>query len=190
MDNLPKKIHLRSTLLINIRPSAGIQPLADMMEKDGKAKWGNLIGYVLLPFTIAIRNDPLDYDRDAKATIDRKKRSLEAIFTFSIAELSLKLFGVKTASALSHRILSRTTVCFSNLVGPLEEIGFYGHPMAFLAPSSYGLLHALVINFQSYTDNMTISVDEGTIPNPDQLCDDIVESLRLTKHAVVTKGLA
>ncbi|KAK5818923.1 hypothetical protein PVK06_023873 [Gossypium arboreum] len=82
MDNLPKKIHLRSTLLINIRPSAGIQPLADMMEKDAKAKWGNWIGYVLLLFTIAIRDDPLDYVRDAKATIDRKKRSLEAIFTF------------------------------------------------------------------------------------------------------------
>ncbi|TYH63025.1 hypothetical protein ES332_D07G161700v1 [Gossypium tomentosum] len=192
IDNLPKKIRLRSTLLINIRPFAGIQALADIMEKDGEAKWGNWIGYVLLPFTIARRDDPLDYVRDAKATIDRKKRSLEAIFTFSIAELALKLFGVKTASALSHRILSHTTMCFSNLVGPLEEIGFYGHPMAFLAPSSYGQPHALMINFQSYIDKMTIvvSADEGTIPNPHQLCDDIVDSLRLIKHAVVTKGLA
>ncbi|PPS07361.1 hypothetical protein GOBAR_AA13286 [Gossypium barbadense] len=83
-------------------------------------------------------------------------------------------------------------MCFSNLVGPLEEIGFYGHPMAFLAPSSYGQPHALMINFQSYMDKMTIvvSADEGTVPNPHQLCDDIVESLRLIKHAVVTKGLA
>ncbi|KAK8345590.1 hypothetical protein V6Z11_A07G159800 [Gossypium hirsutum] len=153
MDNLPKKIHLRSTLLINIRPSAGIQPLADMMEKDAKAKWGNWIGYVLLPFTIAIRDDPLDYVRDAKATIDRKKRSLEAIFTF----FSSKLFGVKTATALSHRILSRTTVCSSNLVGPLEEIGFYGHPMAFLAPSSSGLLHVSPIKG---------SFDEGGFTGP------------------------
>ncbi|EOX95706.1 O-acyltransferase family protein, putative [Theobroma cacao] len=191
MDNLPKSIRLRSTLLVNIRPSAGIQALADMMEKDAEAKWGNWIGYVLLPFTIAIRDDPLDYVRDAKATIDRKKRSLEAIYTFSIAELVLKLFGVKAASALSHRIMSHTTMCFSNLVGPLEEIGFYGHPIAFLAPSSYGQPHALMINFQSYIDKMTIvlSVDEGTIPNPHQLCDDIVESLGLIKDAVVTRGL-
>ena len=29
-------------------------------------------------------------------------------------------------------------MCFSNVVGPMEEIGFYGHPMAFLAPSVYG----------------------------------------------------
>ncbi|KAA3458805.1 O-acyltransferase WSD1-like [Gossypium australe] len=202
MDNLPKKIRLRSTLLINVRPSAGIQALADMMEKDGKAKWGNWIGYVLLLFTVAIRDDQLEYVRDAKATIDRKKRSLEAIFTFSIAELALKLFGVKVNFNLSNYSfvlaaslicpMLKTDVCFSNLVGPLEEIGFYGHPMAFLAPSSYGLLHALLISFQSYIDKMTIvvSVDEGTIPNPHQLCDDIVESLRHIKHAVVTKGLA
>ncbi|KAK8500387.1 hypothetical protein V6N13_028082 [Hibiscus sabdariffa] len=97
-DNLPKKIRLRSSLLINLRPSAGIQALADMMEKDAEAKWGNRIGYVLLPFTIGLRDDPLDYVRDAKATIDRKKHSFEALFTFSIAELAFKLFGLKTAS--------------------------------------------------------------------------------------------
>ena len=65
------------------------------MEKDAEAKWGNWIGYVLLPFTIAIRDDPLDYVRDAKVIIDRKKCSLEAISTFSIADIALKLFTVK-----------------------------------------------------------------------------------------------
>lgn len=42
-----------------------------------------------------------------------------------------------------------------------------------------------MINFQSYINKMTIvvSVDEGTIPNPHQLCEDIAESLKLTKDA-------
>lgn len=71
------------------------QAFADMMEKDTEAKYGNWIGYVLLPFTIGIRDDPLDYVREAKATVDRKKHSFEAIFTFSIAEIVLKLFGTK-----------------------------------------------------------------------------------------------
>nr|POE80538.1 o-acyltransferase wsd1 [Quercus suber] len=161
-NNLPKKIRLRSTLLINLRPTAGIQALSDMMEKDTEAKWGNWIGYVLLPFTIGLREDPLDYVRQAKATIDRKKHSFEAIFTFSVAELVLKIFGIKKASALSHSIMTRTTMCFSNLVGPLEEIGYYGHPMAYLAPTSYGQPH---------------------------LRDDIVDSLQLIKDAVIQKGL-
>jgi len=33
------------------------------------------------------------------------------------------------------------------------------------------------------------SVDEGTIPDPHQLCDDIVESLKLIKDAVPSTGL-
>ncbi|CAI0561598.1 unnamed protein product [Linum tenue] len=113
----------------------------DMMEKDTEVKWGNWIGFILLPFTIGIRDDPLDYVRQAKAVVDRKKRSLEALFTFSIAEFVLKLFGTRRSNALSHRIITRTTLCFTNLVGPLEEIGYYGHPLAFLAPSSFNQPH-------------------------------------------------
>jgi hypothetical protein len=77
-----------------------VQALADMMENDTQVKWGNWIGYVLLPFTIGLRDDPLDYVREAKATIDRKKHSFEAIYTFSIAELVLKLFGIKVEITL------------------------------------------------------------------------------------------
>ncbi|KAE8660507.1 putative CAP [Hibiscus syriacus] len=184
-DNLPKKIRLRSTLVFNLIQSAGIKALADMMEKDSEAKWGICVGYVLLPFTIALRDDPLDYVRDAKATIDRKKRSFEAIFTSTIVELTLKLFGVK--NNVSHNGVL--------LVGPLEEIDFYGHPLAFLAPGAYGQPHASLSfekSYTSYVDKMAIvlSVDEGTIPNPHQVCEDMVESLRLIKDAVVTRGLA
>lgn len=112
-----------------------------MMEKDTEVKWGNSLGYVLLPFTIGLRDDPLDYIRKAKAKVDRKKHSLEVLYTYFIAEVVMKLFGNKFASKVSDRINAHTTIAFSNLVGPLEEIGFYGHPLAFLAPSSYGQPH-------------------------------------------------
>ncbi|PON98013.1 O-acyltransferase [Trema orientale] len=220
-NNLPKNIRLRSVVLINLRPAAGIQDLADMMEKNTVAKWGNWIGYVLLPYDIGLKDDPLDYIRKAKVTIDRKKHSLEALFTSSIADVVLKLFGIKVkrdsprsglillrpsldltlgskvglswteiASAVSHRIFSNTTMAFSNLVGPLEEIGIYGHTMEYLASSSYGQPHALMVNFQSYINKMTIvlSVDESVIPDSHQLRDDIVESLKLVKEAVIKKG--
>ncbi|KAH9624553.1 hypothetical protein KSS87_017763 [Heliosperma pusillum] len=192
INKLLKKIRLRSLLLINLRPSGGIQALSDMMEKDAEAKWGNAVGYVLVPFTLALRDNPLDYIREAKATVDRKKHSLEALFTYSISEFVLKLFGTKVASVLSHRINTHTTMCFSNLVGPLEEIGFYGHPMSFLAPTSYGQPHGLMINFQSYVNKMTIvlSVDEETVSDPHQLGDDIVESLKVVKGALIAQGLA
>lgn len=76
-----------------------------MMEKNTEAKWGNWVGYVLLPFDINLRDDPLDYIRKAKATIDRKKRSLEALFTSSFAELVLKLFGIKVYLSLFFQLI-------------------------------------------------------------------------------------
>ncbi|KAE8077680.1 hypothetical protein FH972_016220 [Carpinus fangiana] len=94
-SNIPKNIRLRTAILVNLRPTAGIQDLADMMAKGSRTRWGNLIGYILLPFSIALQEDPLDYVRQAKATIDRKKLSLEAILTFVCAELVLRIFGVK-----------------------------------------------------------------------------------------------
>ncbi|XP_024020962.1 O-acyltransferase WSD1 [Morus notabilis] len=190
-NNLPKNIRLRSIFFINIRPSAGIQALADMMKKNTKAKWGNLFGYVLFRFTIDLKDDPLDYVREAKATIDRKKHSLEALFSLFIAGLIFKLFGVKTASSFFERLFTGTTMAFSNVVGPLEEIGFYGHPMAYLTATTYGQASELLVCLQSYMNNMSISlsVDENTIPDPHQLMDDIVESLKLIKDNVIKKGL-
>nr|AAZ08051.1 wax synthase [Petunia x hybrida] len=192
-NNLPKNIRLRSCLVINLRPSAGIEDLADMMEKGPKEKrgWGNWFGYVLLPFKIALRDDPLDYVKEAKATVDRKKRSFEALYTLIMAEVLIKIFGIKVATAVTVRVFSNATVCFSNVVGPQEEIGFCGHPISYLAPSIYGQPSALMINFQSYIDKMIIvvAVDEGAIPDPQQLLDDFENSLHLIKEAVLERGL-
>ena len=82
------------------------QELADMMEKDTKAKWGNWVGYILLPFDIGFENDPLDYIRKSKATIDRKKHSLEVVCTSAIADIILKVFGIKV----------RVCVCIYNQI--------------------------------------------------------------------------
>lgn len=44
--------------------------------------------------------NPLDYIRRAKATADRKKNSLGAIFTYKGAELIVKCFGIKVIHGL------------------------------------------------------------------------------------------
>lgn len=74
-----------------------------MMAKKSKTRWGNWIGYIVLPFSIAHQEDPLEYVRRAKATIDRKKLSLEAIFTFICAKIVLKIFGAKVSDRSSHQ---------------------------------------------------------------------------------------
>ncbi|GAB4826224.1 hypothetical protein Ancab_009089 [Ancistrocladus abbreviatus] len=188
-DNLPKNIRLRATVMVNTRPSGGIQELADMMAKGSKCKWGNVIGYILLPLHIAVLDDPLDYLREAKATIDPKKLSLEAKASHYISKLMADTFGTEAAAALTYRVLSNVTLCFSNVAGPVEEISFYGHPIAYVAPAVHGLPQALTVIFQSHADKMTIvvAVDQDVIPDPHRLCDDLEESLQLIKNAVVDR---
>lgn len=50
------------------------------------------------------------------------------------------MFKQITAYA-ARRAISNTTMAFSNMIGPLEEVGFYGHQIAYLAPSVYGHPH-------------------------------------------------
>ncbi|XP_034708663.1 O-acyltransferase WSD1-like [Vitis riparia] len=188
-NNLPKNLSIRATHFINIRPSAGIHTLAEMMEKGSEAKWGNWIGYVLLPLSIVLRDNPLDYIQKAKEAMDRKKASLEALYIHSMAKSIPNLFGTKTGSVLCLKVPSRTTIWFSNVVGPQEEIAFFGHPIAYIAPSCFGQPNALMIHVVSYVDKMNIilSVDESTVPDPHQLFDDLEESFNLIKNAVMAR---
>ncbi|VFQ67545.1 unnamed protein product [Cuscuta campestris] len=185
-NNLPKSVRLRGAVIFNIRPSAGIKALAEMMEKKSKAKWGNKIGYALTPLFIGLQENPLGYIYKAKAIIDRKKLSLESRLSFSAAHLIVKLFGIEAAAALTNRVIANTTVLVSNVVGPEDEISFFGHSMVFAAPAVYGVGHALTIHFQSYCNKMTISmaVDPEVISDPYQLCDDLEHSLEMFKDAL------
>ncbi|KAJ6952344.1 O-acyltransferase WSD1-like isoform X1 [Populus alba x Populus x berolinensis] len=184
--NLPKNIRLRATSFVNLRPYLGNEGVAEKTKSSSNVRLGNLIGYVLFPFTIALREDALDYVRSAKATGKRKKASLEALCTYFMARTFLKLFGTKLAS-----FPTQTTLWFSNVAGPSEEITLYGHQVAYIAPTCFGQPNALMIHVVSYANKMNIilSVDEGIVPDPHQLCDDLEESLKLIKHAVIYKGL-
>ncbi|KAM3319819.1 hypothetical protein P3S67_007019 [Capsicum chacoense] len=189
-NNLPNNIRLRGSIVFNIRPSTGIRALVEMMEKRSKAKWGNEIGYVLTRLPISLPDNPLDYIRQAKTIIDRKKLSLESRFSFRAAKLFQEIVGSEVAAKLTSRILSHTTVLISNMVGPQEEITFFGHELAYAAPTIFGLPHAVTIHFQSYCNKITISmaVDSQVIPDPYQLCDDLQDSLQMFKEAVTNNA--
>ncbi|KAL8136101.1 wax ester synthase/diacylglycerol acyltransferase 11-like isoform X1 [Apium graveolens] len=187
---LPKNIRLRATFFFNLRASTKINVLVTdegIEEQARMARFGNKIGYVILPFNIGIQADPLDYIRQAKAVIDRKKASLEPLFTYLFLKYFIKFFGIKAAGVICHNIFFNTTLWFSNVPGPQEEVSLYGHQMAFPACSCYGQPNALMIHVISYTDKITfvLSTDEDTIPDPYSLCDDLEESLKLIKAAVV-----
>ncbi|CAN6332072.1 unnamed protein product [Urochloa humidicola] len=185
-----KNVRVRSALLVNIRKTPGLHALAEMMDsgKNNGAKWGNLIGYIILSFHIAMHDDPLEYIRQGKKTAERKKTSLEAVFTYWSGNLIVKLFGIKAAAALLYGMFTNTTMSFSSMVGPAEKVEFYGHPIVYIAPSVYGHPHALTVHYQSYVNSvkLVLAVDDAQFPDCHQLLDDFAESLRLIRQAAST----
>lgn len=185
-----KDIRLRAALLVNIRKTPGLHTLAEMMDnsKNNTVKWGNQIGYIVLPFHIVMHDDPLEYIRRGKRTADRKKRSLEAVFTYWSGNLVVKLFGIKAAAALCYGMFTNTTMSFSSLAGPAEKVEFYGHPIVYIATSVYGHPHALTVHFQSYSNivKLVLAVDDEQFPDSHQLLDDFAESLRLVRQAAAS----
>lgn len=64
-------------------------------KKELKGMWGNLVAIILLPITISLQDDPLAYIHRAKASMDRKKLSLEPNIVFLVLKLIIYLFGTK-----------------------------------------------------------------------------------------------
>ncbi|TKW30278.1 hypothetical protein SEVIR_2G025500v4 [Setaria viridis] len=186
-DTKTRKVVLRSILPVNTRPATSLQMDVDMIEsgKSNAVRWGNQLGYIILPFHLAMHDDPLEYVRKAKQIIDRKKSSLEVVIIHMAVEIIYKILGPKAGAYIFNNVLRNTTITFSSLIGPPERIELFGHPVAYVAPSVYGLQQALTVHYQSYSNTIKVilAVDEAQFPDYCQLLDYFAESLNLTKDA-------
>ncbi|XP_044972617.1 wax ester synthase/diacylglycerol acyltransferase 11-like [Hordeum vulgare subsp. vulgare] len=92
-----KNIKVRSTFIVNLRKMTGLHTLASMMKsgKENDVKWGNQLGYMVLPFHIEKHDAPLKYVEKAMRIAHRKKSSMESVFTNWSALMITKIFGIK-----------------------------------------------------------------------------------------------
>ncbi|XP_023636521.1 O-acyltransferase WSD1 isoform X2 [Capsella rubella] len=190
-NNLPDGIRFRAGCTVNLRSDIGFKPLAEMMAKDSKCKWGNYFSFIILPLSIGLETDPLVYLKKAKAMMARKKHSYHAPLVYFFIKIILKVFGAKAAASVFNQYVMNITTCVSNVMGPMEEVSFHGHPIAYISPSSYGHSQALLVHYTSYAGEMTITmmVDPTVIPDPHKICDDMEESLKTIKAALWERGL-
>lgn len=66
-----------------------------MMEKGSKCRWGNFVGIVIFPLWVRCEDDPLEYVRKAKSTMDMKRISMEALILYGLVKCIMKIFGDK-----------------------------------------------------------------------------------------------
>ncbi|ESQ43165.1 hypothetical protein EUTSA_v10015275mg, partial [Eutrema salsugineum] len=192
LNNIPSKTRLRALIPVNLRQEIGIQPVAKMLAKGSKCRWGNYNGLVHFPLSISLETDPLVNLSKTKSIMDRKKHSLMAALVYSNNEFIFNIFGPKVGAVLFNRTMSNTTTMFSNIVGPVEKVSLHGNQIAYIAVSAYGKgnTQALLIHFISYAEKMIISigVDPTVIPDPHIICDEMEESLKAIKEALSVKN--
>lgn len=111
--------------------------------------------------------------------IDKKKLSLEGVFSYKIGDLVMSCFGAKLASLLNYRIICNTTFTVSNVVGPREEITIAGNPVTYLRASTSSLPHAITMHMGSYAGraDLQILVAKDIIPDPQLLAKCFEDAL-------------
>ncbi|XP_039158408.1 O-acyltransferase WSD1-like [Eucalyptus grandis] len=162
--------------LIELNCGAGInRELSNSMKGNPGLRWGNKFGILLLPVHYhRSSGDPLEYLRKAKSMIDRKKKSLEAHFSYRIGDIVMTYLGARIVSLLNYRIVCSTTFTISNVLVPHKEIAVVGNPITYITyirANSSSLPHAITMHMVSYVGraDMQILVAEDIILDPNFL---------------------
>ncbi|XP_039158411.1 O-acyltransferase WSD1-like [Eucalyptus grandis] len=172
---------IHSIFLIELKCGFGInQELSNLIKGNLGLRWGNKFGILLLPVHYRRSSgDPLEYLRKAKSMIGRKKKSLEAHFSYIIGDIVMTYLGARIASLLNYRIICNTSFTIMNELGPREEIAVMGNPITYVRVNSSSLPHALTIHMVSYAGraDMQILVVKDIIPDPDFLAKCFEDAL-------------
>jgi hypothetical protein len=86
-----------------------------MMDGGSQHRWGNHLGYLIINIPMKQHLDPLDYVRAAKKVTDRKKASLEGVFTYWSGAMLMGLTGPKVSSLYQTQ---RDCYCFFFFLHP------------------------------------------------------------------------
>ncbi|KAL3722368.1 hypothetical protein ACJRO7_034703 [Eucalyptus globulus] len=154
-----ERIPIMGVAMVNLREQQGLQlielncgaginrELSNSMKGNPGLRWGNKFGILLLPVHYhRSSGDPLEYLRKAKSMIDRKKKSLEAHFSYRIGDIVMTYLGARIVSLLNYRIVCSTTFTISNVLGPHKEIAVVGNPITYIRANSSSLPHVRLQN--------------------------------------------
>ncbi|XP_047337346.1 wax ester synthase/diacylglycerol acyltransferase 11-like [Impatiens glandulifera] len=189
---LPEGHRITGVAFVNLRKQPGQLELSQLMKSKSKSGswWGNKIGIVLLPFGYQVggtTTDPLQSLRWAKAMVDKKKLSLESLFSHKFGVLFMSCFGPKVATSVIRRVINNTTFTISNVVGPQEVVTLAGHKIAYIRVNISSFSHAISMHMVSYAGKADIQIlaAKDIIPDPQVLASYFESSLQEMKKAAI-----
>ncbi|XP_078443118.1 wax ester synthase/diacylglycerol acyltransferase 2-like [Wolffia australiana] len=178
-----KDIAIRGVVAVNLRRE-GSKDLFGLIRMGEDVKWGNRVGYFVLPISLeGQNNNPLSYVKKARSLLDRKKTSFEAQFSYLTNNIASYLFGRKSLESLHGNFRSNSSLFLSNIVGPSHPIAFANNLVTRMGVTLSDLPGTIDVHMISYDGKafLQILVAEEVIPDPELLCICIQEALQEMK---------
>ncbi|WOG96707.1 hypothetical protein DCAR_0416043 [Daucus carota subsp. sativus] len=176
--------------LLNTRDIDGYKSVSEMLKPKAKMPWGNQFAFLHLPMPkLTDSHDPLDFVFQTQRTIKRLKNNYAVFLNSQFLNISRKLIGPEATSKFLYSTLKNSSMCISNMIGPVEQMALAKHPVQGLYFAASGLPKSLVVTLLSYVGTLraTIAVEKGFI-DPDKLKVFIQKAFDIIFEAAVPPG--
>lgn len=179
---LPSNLRARALVAVNTRRSPMLKNLDSNMKNPTQVMWGNKLGFWLFPLPTVYYADPLEYCRRTTSTSRIKKLSFESSLTFAFSTS----MAAKLVEYIANKLSTSTTLGFSNVIGPAQEIEFCDNHVTHIIPTAYVNHAPIVMHFISYggKGKLIALVSEDVVPDPQQFCSDCADALQRMKEAI------
>ncbi|KAL1819770.1 hypothetical protein ACET3Z_014639 [Daucus carota] len=176
--------------VLNTRDIDGYKSVGEMLKPKAKMPWGNQCTFLHLPMPkLTNLHDPLDFVFQTQRTVKRLKNNYAVFLNSQFLNISRKLIGAEATSKFFHGTMKNSSMCISNMIGPIEQMALAKHPVHGLYFTASGLPQSLVVTLLSYVGTLraTIAVEKGFI-DLDKLKVFIQKAYDIIFEAAVSPG--
>ncbi|KAI4299768.1 hypothetical protein L6164_033195 [Bauhinia variegata] len=166
LDHASKEARSTALVVLNRRNVEGYQSVQNMLSKDAKSAWGNRASslHVSLPkLKDAMISNPLLFVLKAHKIIHRKRKSFAVLLTDLLMQMLYKIGGHEAVAKQFCRTVRKSSLVFSSMVGPVEQIAMSNHPVKGLYYFVIGGPMDLVVTMMRYMGvlRITFKMDKG-----------------------------
>ncbi|XP_057841381.2 wax ester synthase/diacylglycerol acyltransferase 11 isoform X2 [Cryptomeria japonica] len=144
--------------MINTRILTGLENLEEMMKSNTQVRWGNHYAMLQVPIPLKNMENPLEFIKMAKCTIDRQKMSFGVFATTKILGYLGRFRGAKALAKCAYKTIASSTMIISNMIGPKEKIAIDGNIVKRFSFYVSGGPITLATFIISYMDTITVQV--------------------------------
>ncbi|GAA0151480.1 hypothetical protein Leryth_005038 [Lithospermum erythrorhizon] len=148
-------------VLLNTRAVGGYKSVSDMLKPNTDSPWGNHFAFLHVPLTklnTSEGSNPLDFVWRVHQTIKKKRNSASVLLTGRLLDTLRRIRGPEATAEYIHGTLKNSSMAISNMIGPMDQMAFAGHPIQGLYYFVAGAPQSLAVLIMSYMGNLRIAI--------------------------------